>query len=153
MPARIKVDPAKMTQQVRLLYETSIVKNLSPAKLAPILHVSMQQIYRWYAGDTPKRGSEQLIKIGLEAVRQLPDFLEPGKASWGSLWTDEEDPAEKKREADERKFHAQMTRLFDELQRKVTPGEKAVLFQNPNVWPDFVEVFSLIKKHNVKLPK
>ncbi len=154
MPATIKVDSQKMTHQVRYLYELSLVKNLSPTKLAPILLVSAMQIYRWYAGNVPKRGTEQLIKIGCEKIeREFPDFLEEGKATWGRLWIDDEDPAEKKREAAEKKFNAQMRRLFDQIQRKATPSEIELLAQELPAWTGLEEMLFLLKKHGIKLPK
>lgn len=153
MPARIKIDPAKMTHEVRELYELALIKNLSPLKLAPILNVSGQQIYRWYAGDVPKRGSEQLIQLGLAKVREFPDHLIPGKASWGRLWIRDEDPEVKKREAAEKKFQTQMDRLFLQLKSKATTEELAILFPNEDVWLSFEEVMIALKKHGIKLPK
>jgi hypothetical protein len=153
MPTKIKADPEKMTHQIRLLYELALVKNLSPVKLSPILGFSIMQIYRWLNGDVPKAGSQQLIELGIAKIRELPDHLTAGKASWGRLWIRDEDPEAKKREADEKKFQAQMDRLFAQLRLKATAEELASLFPNEDVWLNFEEVMSALKRHGIKIAK
>jgi len=153
MTERIKIDPEKLTHVVRELYELSLVKNLSPLKLGPILGVSVQQIYRWYAGAAPKLGSEQQIKTACDKIRALPDHLIADKATWGRLWTRAESLAVKKREAAEKKFQAQMDRLFDHLKRKATAAEMATLLPDEDAWLSFEEIMSALKRHGIKLEK
>jgi len=153
MPARVKIDPEKLTHQVREIYELSLLKNLSPLKLAPILNVSAMQLYRWYRGDAPKPGSERLIELGLMKIRELPDFLAEGKASWGRLWI--VDAERKRQEADEKRFDVQMTRLRDQLTRKAPIEELQRLDKNAegDAWSVFEDVMFTLKKHGIKLPK
>jgi hypothetical protein len=151
-----KQDPAKMTRTVRILWETAHFKHLAPKKLARFLGVSHMQIYRWYAGEEPRRSSELKILKGLDRINEeIPDPpMEklPSGAEVSAAWWSEDDPRNPA-QIEERKFKAEMKGLFQELQRRLTPVEKHIIFGDREIWPGFVEVMGLVRKYRIKLPR
>jgi len=143
----IKIDPEKMTPQVRILFQLSILKDLSPYKLARIIPASPQQIYRWFSGDVPKPGSAALIEAALEKMGEYPT-----QTGWGKNWVDET-PEAKRQARKEEKFHADMKRVFAELEPKLTPAEKELLVQEEPAWSGFAEILALCRKYRVRLPR
>lgn len=156
-PTPIKINPEKMTRKVRLLFETSLVKNLSPQKLAPILHVSAQQIYRWYSGDEPKEGSLALIDQGLEKIRELPDFLVEGKATWGRSWV-HDTPERRRQEKKDNEFYGKVEAMYAELNRQAPPGAlNTPAFTNPEAGDIFTEILRAFLDYTdvirIRIPK
>lgn len=148
----IKIDPEKMTRKVRLLFETSLVKNLSPYKLAPILHVHPTQIYRWYSGDEPKEGSLALIDQGLERIKELPDFLVEGKATWGRSWI-HDTPERRRQEKEGRKLDVEIDRFFTELEAKIPPSDRDAVGMTEDAYLGFQNIVTLAQRYHVRLPK
>jgi hypothetical protein len=147
-----KIEPEKMTRTVRFLYEFSVIKNLSPEKLAPFLGVSKIQIYRWYYGAEPKRIMERKILEGIEKIKkEIPGDTPDGLVSWGRRWNVPEDKALKKKEE---KFHCEMDRFFSELEQKAGPNELTWYFPDyENDCLVFQSFCDLAQRYKVKLPR
>ena len=88
----MKIDPDKMTKTVRHLYELSLVKNLSPERLEPLVGISHMTIYRWYRGAGPSGRMEEKILAGIERIKvEVPD------SNWGRRWNRPMAAAQEKR--------------------------------------------------------
>jgi transcriptional regulator with XRE-family HTH domain len=157
------IEPDKIKNpKVRLLFEHALVRGLSPQDLAQILPASVPQIYRWLRGDEPRAGSLALIERACEKLKALP---EPGRGAYrpdearaaalsALLGHHREEGEKQQAPSAEDKFQAQMKRVFEELEPKLTSNEKYVIFvANPGCWQSFIEVLALCRKYGVKLPK
>jgi hypothetical protein len=141
-----KINPEKMQKVVRLLYEISILKNLSPEKLAPFLNVSHMQIYRWFAGQKPKPGSEQLILLGIEKINQAIPGDKNGLVAWGRRWNKE---SPKKDE----KYYAEVDRFFKELESCVPKKQLDFLKIDDDAYLIFQNIIALAKDYKIRLPR
>jgi hypothetical protein len=166
-----RIEPEKIrNRKVRLLYDLAQPHGLVPQDLAQILPASVMQIYRWFRGNEPKAGSLALIERACEKLKSLPEpglFERDGRlvrtayrpdqaraATLSALLGREEEGKKKQAPATEDKYQAQMKRVFEELEPKMTAEEKyALLVANPGSWQNFVEWLWQTRKHNVRLPK
>ena len=153
---RKKVDPEKMAKTVKLLYQICILKNLSPRKLAPFLNVSYLQIYRWFSGQKPKPGSEQLILLGIEKINKAIPTLNRGggrvseasdllKEHWARLGKPQTDNKSAK------KIDKKLDFLFKKIWEKASSTEREFLLTDENI-NGFREVIFLIFKYGIKFP-
>ena len=166
-----KADPENMTPEVRYLFEAGLVHCLPRKDLAALLGVSLRTMQGWFAGVKPRAAHEQLIKAASEKLKALP---EPGqverdgrmartgyrpsdsRAALATLLGGKRGEGYRKEQvpAAEEKFQAQMKRVFEELEPKLTSNEKYVIFvANPGCWQSFIEVLALCRKYGVKIPK
>ena len=146
-----KFDPSKLTGVVRLLYEISIIKNLSPQKLAPYLGFSHVQIWRWFQGAEPKKDSERLILEGIEKIKQVipGDPKQDGLVPWDLRWTEEEARAEEEKK--NKPIHDKIDRFFRELSKKVSETEAAI-YLTPEAVEDFQNLVFLAEKYGIEFP-
>ncbi len=154
---RKKFNPEKMNKIVARLYQIAIVKNVSPRKLASFLRVSHMQIYRWFAGDKPKPGSEQLILLGIEKINKAIPTLNRGggrvceagdilQDHWARLGKTEPDDKSAK------KIDKKLDLLFRKIWDKADSTEREFLLTDENI-NGFREIIFLIKKYGIKFHK
>lgn len=146
------IKPEKMAREVRLLWETAELRGLSPESIAPIVGVGFKTIYNWFAGQEPFAAQQDKIRAAVELIdRKFP--IEEGRAfrRGGASWVpdDPKDP----RVLNEKRRLAKMQLLFFELERRLSPAEKALLVQEEPAWTGFQEILGLIRKHGLKIPR
>ena len=131
---------------VKLLSEAMSVYGLSPEQAAGYVGCSGSQVRRWLAGRfEPTAVYVQAIARGV--VKMKAEIAEP-KGAWRGK------PENELPNAAEDKFHAQMKRVFEELEPQLTANEKYVIFAaNPDYCQGFTEILALVRKYGVKLPK
>jgi hypothetical protein len=131
------IDSTIMTRTVRLLYETAVIKNLSPRQVARYVGVSHMTIYRWYAGEVPSEANEDQIRAGVRRMDRLRDLPR------GRMWELVDSGAA---------LIAEVDGLADELNSRATASERARFLTDADLL-SFQNICSLAAKYKVKLPR
>lgn len=147
-----RINTAKMSRAVRLLWENAQVYDLSLRALGQYLGVSHQAIKIWFEGAAPTPENEAMILAACEKITAKHDAGE-GQAfrRGGAVWhpANPKDP----RVLKEKRRLVRMQLLFVELQKRSSPQEFAWLFEDPAAWGHFEDILELVRRYGLKIPR
>lgn len=147
-----------------LLRETLVVKGLSAEQAANYLNCSGMQIRRWVKKEAvPGLLHRKAIEEGIKKIKKEVSDIHPKgsfiyrdasgktirKHGGPAVWTGK--AAEVDEELEE--VAEKVLVFFNELALKVDSHEKVVLDEIADYMGEIIELISMAKKYNVKLPK